>query len=78
MNLFSHPRNLRIHDIVMETIKRLYFHLLYNLIKFKKVSKNNTNQQLITQTMKGFRSSIEKETSDNINFRKVIYTIKHS
>lgn len=28
--------------------------------------------------MKGFRSEIEKDTRDNTNFRKVVYTGKHS
>lgn len=30
------------------------------------------------RSMKGFRTNIEKDTSENGNFRKVLYTAKHS
>ena len=33
---------------------------------------------LIIKTMKGFNTNIEKETLENENFRKVLYTGKHS
>ncbi len=46
----------------------------------KNAAERKSNQKLIhnNKNMKGFNSNIEKSTLENNNFRKVLYTAKHS
>jgi len=39
---------------------------------------NASNRVNISNGVKGFNSNIEKDTLENSNFRKVVYTAKHS